>query len=65
MTDALLSTFGGRIGRILLRPSSGGRYEVTVNGELVYSKLATGKHTTNETIIEEVRERLPAQANPA
>ena len=25
-------------------PSSGGRFEVTVNGELIYSKMATGRH---------------------
>jgi selenoprotein W-related protein len=64
MTDALLSTFRGQIERIVLQPSSGGRYEVTINGELVYSKQATGQHTTNEAMIEEVRRRLPAQTNP-
>ncbi|MBN1995355.1 MAG: Rdx family protein [Anaerolineae bacterium] len=25
-------------------PSSGGKFEVVVNGDLVYSKLATGRH---------------------
>jgi selenoprotein W-related protein len=62
MTDALLSTFGHQIARLSLRPSSGGRYEVTIDGELVYSKKATGHHTTNESMIEEVRRRL-APAN--
>jgi selenoprotein W-related protein len=27
-----------------LIPSSGGRFEVTVNGELVFSKKAVGRH---------------------
>jgi predicted Rdx family selenoprotein len=41
-----------------LLPSSGGRYEVTVDEDLVYSKAATGVHTTNEYIVEQVRARL-------
>ena len=46
------------IQEIVLIPSKGGRYEVTVDGELVYSKAATGQHTTNEYIVEQVRVRL-------
>jgi selenoprotein W-related protein len=59
MADTLISTFGNQIARLSLRPSSGGRYEVTIDGQLVYSKKATGQHTTNEAIVEEVRQRLP------
>jgi selenoprotein W-related protein len=29
---------------LTLVPSDGGRFEVSVNGGLVYSKLATGRH---------------------
>jgi selenoprotein W-related protein len=43
---------------VTLVPSGNGRYEVTIDGDLVYSKAATGKHTTNEHIIELVRSRL-------
>jgi selenoprotein W-related protein len=46
------------IEELVLIPSKGGRYEVTIDGELVYSKAATGQHTTNETIVELVRARL-------
>ena len=60
MADELLSTFGGQIARLSLRPSSGGRYEVTIDSELVYSKKATGKHTTNQAMVGEVRRRLQA-----
>ncbi len=38
MTDTILSTFGNKIQRVTLLSSSGGRYEVTIDGELVYSK---------------------------
>jgi selenoprotein W-related protein len=46
------------IEEIVLIPSKGGRYEVTIDGELVYSKAATGQHTTNDFIVEQVRARL-------
>jgi selenoprotein W-related protein len=59
MADMFISTFGNQIARLTLRPSSGGRFEVTIDGELIYSKKATGKHTTNEAMLEELRRRLP------
>ena len=43
---------------ITLIPSGNGRYEVMLDDELVYSKAATGKHTTNDFIVDEVRARL-------
>ncbi len=64
--ETLVNTFKRTINQphplaeIILIPSYGGRYEVTVDGDLVYSKLATGVHTTNEFIVEQVRARLPA-----
>jgi predicted Rdx family selenoprotein len=64
MAEALVNTFKSPVGqshpieKIILLPSGAGRYEVIVDGELVYSKAATGVHTTNEHIIEEVRKRL-------
>lgn len=51
---------GGRhpIESILLIPSGNGRFEVMLDDELVYSKAETGKHTTNEFIVDQVRARL-------
>jgi predicted Rdx family selenoprotein len=46
------------IEEIALLPSGNGRFEVTIDGELVYSKAATGVHTTNQAIAEMVRTRL-------
>lgn len=40
----LLDQFESNIEQIKLIPSSGGRYEITVNGELLYSKLSTYRH---------------------
>jgi selenoprotein W-related protein len=64
MAESLVTSFRPLIGlkhpieEIILIPSGNGRFEVTIDGELVYSKAATGKHTTNDTIIEKVRARL-------
>jgi len=59
MTDTILETFGNKIQRVTLLPSSGGRYEVTIDGQLVYSKKATGKHAPVDLIIDEIAKRLP------
>lgn len=40
----LLKEFEFNIHRIGLIPSDGGRFEVTVDGNLLYSKLKTGRH---------------------
>lgn len=39
MTDQLLKAFKQDIEAFTLIPSSGGRFEVTLDGELIYSKL--------------------------
>jgi len=38
MTEKLLNEFGQSISSLTIIPSDGGVYEVTVNGDLVYSK---------------------------
>jgi len=40
----LLKAFEDRIKSITLIPSDGGKFEVELNGELIYSKLQTGRH---------------------
>jgi len=40
----LLNEFEPEIETISLTPSNGGRFELAVNGALLYSKLATGRH---------------------
>lgn len=57
MVDALLSEFEQQITDLIMVPSRGGVFEVTVDGELIYSKKETGEHTTPEAILEMLRER--------
>lgn len=40
----LLSEFEAQVASFTLVPSDGGRFELQVNGRLLYSKLATGRH---------------------
>jgi len=40
----LLKNFEAEIETLSLVPSDGGRFEVTLNDKLVYSKLQTGRH---------------------
>ncbi len=45
------------ISEISLKPSTGGVFEVMVDGELVASKKAKGKHVDNEVIVAAISER--------
>jgi selenoprotein W-related protein len=40
----LLDAWAPRIARAILLPSSGGRFEVTLDGELLFSKAALERH---------------------
>ena len=55
LMDELLKHYEHVIEGIRLVPSDGGRFEVTVNGKLLYSKLATHRHTEPGEILGLVR----------
>ena len=44
LADDLLTNFEPEIESVSLVPSSGGRFEISVNGQLIFSKLQTGRH---------------------
>ncbi len=44
LADDLLKQFDHLIESLALVPSDGGRFEVSVNGKLIYSKLQTKRH---------------------
>jgi selenoprotein W-related protein len=56
LTDKLITEYKDKIKKLVLIPSDGGRFEVSVDGALVYSKLETGRFPEYE----EIREHLPA-----
>jgi selenoprotein W-related protein len=58
--ELLLDKYELQIGEIALVPSLGGRFEVTVDGELVFSKLAQKRFPEDEELIELVGARISA-----
>ena len=47
-----------KIKSLTLVPAGGGCFEVTANGELIYSKLKTGQFPDEQSVVNDVRERL-------
>ena len=45
------------IGSLKLVPSSGGVFEVTANGQKLYSKKATGQFPDPDAVVKAVREK--------
>jgi selenoprotein W-related protein len=58
LVDELLENFEPEIESVSLIPSDGGRFEVTVNGKLLYSKLQTGRHAQAGEVSALVRKYL-------
>jgi selenoprotein W-related protein len=53
-TDKLLNTFGSQVKELILVPDRGGKFEVTVNGQLIYSKLETGKFPDEDQLMKQI-----------
>jgi selenoprotein W-related protein len=51
LSDDLLTNFEPEIESVTLVPSNGGRFEISVNGQLIFSKLQTGRHPEPDEII--------------
>ena len=58
MTSKVLSTFKQKIKDLKLIPASGGCFELTANGELLYSKLQTGKFPDEQWVLDTLQARL-------
>ena len=54
----MLKEFEPEIESLTLVPSDGGRFEVTVNGKLLYSKLQTRRHVEKGEVVGLVRKFL-------
>jgi len=55
LTDELLKHYEHVVEEIKLIPSDGGRFEVSVNGQLLYSKLALHRHAEPGEVLGLVR----------
>ncbi len=53
-----MDAFSDKFSALKLIPGEGGCFEVTLNGELIYSKLETGDFPANKQIIEDLKRRM-------
>jgi selenoprotein W-related protein len=58
LTADLIKEFEPEVAEITLVPSDGGRYEITVDGKLVYSKLQTGRHAEPGEVVKLIKNFL-------
>jgi selenoprotein W-related protein len=54
--SALLKNYENQIETLTLIPSDGGRFEIEVNGDLLFSKLKSNRHTDSGEILKLFRE---------
>ncbi len=60
MAAKLLTAHKQKIKSLVLVPAGGGCFELTANGELLYSKLNTGTFPDESAVVESVRAKLGA-----
>lgn len=65
MAVALVDHFTSRLEEVVLIPSSGGRYEISVDGKLVYSKKETGRHIADRDATELIKKTLEGRVADA
>lgn len=58
LTRELLDGWVHRLSEVRLIPSSGGRFEVTLDGALIFSKAALDRHAEPNEVARLVEERL-------
>ena len=58
MAQQLLDQYKTRLDQVALIPSMGGAFEVTVDGESVYSKLETGRFPSEAAVIADIGKKL-------
>jgi selenoprotein W-related protein len=61
LASDLLENFEPEIESVTLVPSDGGRYEISVNEQLVYSKLQTGRHAEPGEVIGLIQKLIKKQ----
>lgn len=54
----MLSEFKQQIKELTLVPAGGGAFELSLDGDLVYSKLKTGQFPDEKWVLDTVRKRL-------
>jgi selenoprotein W-related protein len=55
LTEKLITELKDKIKSLVLIPSDGGRFEVSIDGKRVYSKLETGRFPEYQEIRKQIR----------
>jgi selenoprotein W-related protein len=58
LTTTILEKYKQQLGSLTLVPSDGGCFELTLDGDLVYSKLESGEFPDEAAMVELVGSRL-------
>ena len=58
MTGKLLTTYKQKISDLKLIPAGGGAFEISLNGDLIYSKLKTKQFPDEKWVLDAVGSRL-------
>jgi selenoprotein W-related protein len=58
LTEKVLKQYKRKLESLTLIPSDGGRFELSVDGEQIYSKLQTGRFPDEDEMLEEIGKRL-------
>ena len=62
MTTKLLEELKQNISGLELEPSTGGCFELSINGDLVYSKLETGEFPDEDQMVALVKKAVKERA---
>jgi selenoprotein W-related protein len=62
LTTKILETYKQDISSLTLVPAAGGCFELSLGGDLLYSKLDTGNFPDEDTMVELIGQRLGAKA---
>jgi selenoprotein W-related protein len=58
LTSKLLTSYKQKIKSLELEPSGGGCFEVSLDGELIYSKLQTGSFPDEDKLVRQIGQKL-------
>jgi selenoprotein W-related protein len=58
----ILTQYKQQLQALELQPSSGGCFELSADGQPIYSKLATGEFPDEDALVREIGQRLASQS---
>jgi selenoprotein W-related protein len=58
MAQELLSTFGGELSEVTLKPGTGGIFQIACDGELIWDRKRDGGFPDAATLKQRVRDRI-------